>query len=163
MRALALLVSLVLMLSGASAPQVWAQTAKKKMAAPAEKVDLNSATEKELEALPGVGPATAKKIIAGRPYAAPQDLSKAGVSAKTIEKLTPLVIGGAAAPSAPATAPGAAPAAPKQAATPSAAPTKPEAMEAKTPPAKGMVWVNTKSGVFHTEGDCTARPRKESS
>ena len=149
----ALVMSLVLMLNGLSASEVWAQTAKKKTAAPVEKVDLNSATEKELEALPGVGPATAKKIIAGRPYAAPQDLSKAGVSAKTIEKVTPLVTVGAAAPSAPATPPAAAPAAPKRAATPSASPTKPESMEAKAPPAKGMVWVNTKSGVFHTEGD----------
>jgi len=145
----ALLVAFVLMVNGVSAPEVWAQTTKKKAAAPAEKVDLNSATEKELEALPGVGPSTAKKIIAGRPYASSQDLSKAGVSAKTIEKLTPLVTVGAAAPST-TSAP---PAVPKQTATPKAAPTKPETMQAKTPPAKGMVWVNTTSGVFHSEGD----------
>jgi DNA uptake protein ComE-like DNA-binding protein len=50
-------------------------------------VDLNSASQSELEALPGVGAVTAKKIIAGRPYSSVDDLSKAGVSAKTIEKI----------------------------------------------------------------------------
>ncbi|HXY39457.1 MAG TPA: helix-hairpin-helix domain-containing protein, partial [Vicinamibacteria bacterium] len=60
-----------------------AQGADKK-AGTTQKVDLNTASAKELEDLPGVGPATAKKIIAGRPYASVADLSKAGVPAKTI-------------------------------------------------------------------------------
>jgi hypothetical protein len=47
-----------------------------------------------LEDLPGVGPATAKKIISGRPYSSTSDLSKAGVSAATIKKITPLVTTG---------------------------------------------------------------------
>jgi competence protein ComEA len=59
-------------------------------------VDLNSASDKELEALPGVGPATAKKITANRPYKSVDELSKAGLSGKTIESLKPLVTVGAA-------------------------------------------------------------------
>ncbi len=63
-------------------------------------IDLNSASEKELEALPGVGPATAKKITENRPYKSVDELSKAGLSAKKIEALKPLVTVGAAAPAA---------------------------------------------------------------
>src|ERR1700686_4246504 len=51
------------------------------------KVNLNSATQQELEALPGVGEATARKIIAGRPYSSVDDLARAGVPASTIDKI----------------------------------------------------------------------------
>ena len=55
-------------------------------------LDLNKATAEELEAdLPGVGPATAKKIVAGRPYSSVDDLAKAGVSAGVIEAIRPHV------------------------------------------------------------------------
>jgi DNA uptake protein ComE-like DNA-binding protein len=56
-------------------------------------VDINSASEAELEKLPGVGNATAKNIIAGRPYHSVDDLSKAGVPMKTVERITPMVTG----------------------------------------------------------------------
>src|SRR6185295_13671058 len=59
-----------------------------------DKVDINSASQADLEALPGVGAATAKKIIAGRPFSSVQDLSRVGVSAATIDKLKPLVKAG---------------------------------------------------------------------
>ncbi len=54
-------------------------------------VDLNTASEQELEELKGVGPTTAKKIIAGRPYKSVNDLAKAGVPTKTIDAIKPFV------------------------------------------------------------------------
>lgn len=117
-----------------------------KPSARGEKVDLNTATQGELEALPGIGPATAKKIIAGRPYASVTDLSKAGLSAKTVDKIAPMVTAGA--PPSPATSAPRPPAASKASEV-----AKSTQTEARVAPAKGMVWVNTKSGVFHSEGD----------
>lgn len=59
-------------------------------------VDLNTASEKELEEIKGVGPATAKKIIAGRPYKSVDDLKKVGIPDKTIESMKPYIKVGAA-------------------------------------------------------------------
>src|SRR5262249_21222586 len=59
------------------------------------KIDINSASERELNTLPGIGRATAKKIIAGRPYTSVEDLARAGVSRHQIEQITPLVTAGA--------------------------------------------------------------------
>jgi competence protein ComEA len=62
-------------------------------------LDLNKASAEELaDTLPGVGPATAKKIVDGRPYTTVDDLAKAGVSAKVIDGIRPLVTVGAAPP-----------------------------------------------------------------
>jgi competence protein ComEA len=82
-------------------------------------VDINNATQKELEDIKGVGPATAKKIIAGRPYKSVDELSKAGLKPKAIEALKPFVSVGTA-PVAPVAA-SAAKAATKAAAPVSAA------------------------------------------
>lgn len=107
-------------------------------------IDLNAASQKELESIKGVGPATAKKIVAGRPYQSVDELSKAGFSAKQVEAIKPFVTVGSAAPAkeAPAKAPTAvAPAKPvsekkpaKEMKTEKAA--KPSAPAAKLPPGK---------------------------
>jgi hypothetical protein len=39
-------------------------------------VDINKATPEQLEALPGIGPAQARRIAAGRPYASADELVK---------------------------------------------------------------------------------------
>lgn len=68
-------------------------------------VDINTASQAELEAVKGVGPATAKKIIANRPYKSLDELSKAGLSAKKAASFkSSLTVGGALAPAAPAAA-----------------------------------------------------------
>jgi DNA uptake protein ComE-like DNA-binding protein len=148
-------------------------TPSKASSAPAgtgAKVDLNSASAAELKELPGVGEATAKKIIAGRPYSLISDLSKAGVSAATIGKITPLATvgqapAGASASSAPATSPSNPPAskaapppapaaAPAQSTASSSAAVEPAKSQgaAQGSPGNGMVWVNTETGVYHKEG-----------
>ncbi|MDA8433448.1 MAG: helix-hairpin-helix domain-containing protein [Nitrospiraceae bacterium] len=60
-------------------------------------IDLNTASPAELEGLKGIGPATAKKIIEHRPYGSVDELSKAGIPAKTIERLKPFVTAGPSA------------------------------------------------------------------
>jgi competence protein ComEA len=145
---------------------------------PTVPVDLNTASEKDLETLPGVGAATAKKIISGRPYSSASDLSKAGVSEVTVKKITPLVTVGnapaaAASPQstssaskrksssaaasdapAPANPPASSSAAPAAALVPaaSAPPAAKSAPQAQPSPGSGMVWVNLDSGVYHKEG-----------
>ncbi len=58
-------------------------------------LDLNTATEKELQTIKGIGPVIAGRIIAGRPYKAVDDLIKVkGIGSKKLEKIRPYVVVG---------------------------------------------------------------------
>jgi len=165
---------------GVPSSTAFSAQAKPKTAASATasdaKVDLNTASEKDLVNLPGVGTATAKKIIAGRPYSSVDDLSKAGVSASTIRKITPLVTatGAPAAerssakasspktsspvskPSSPPPSQPTAAAAASSQPSPATSPAKSTASATTTAsqgsPGAGKVWVTLDSGVYHYEG-----------
>jgi hypothetical protein len=136
--------------------QVGAEAQPLKGTAAERKVSLNMATQAELEKLPGVGETTAKKIVAGRPYRVVADLSKARVSAKTIERIAPLVsLGDTQAPAMPASS--ASPPVPSRALASSTGraseSVKSGSVEAQILPTTGMVWANVKSGMFHREGE----------
>lgn len=56
------------------------------------RIDINAAPAVLLESLPGVGPVLAGRIVAGRPYAEPEDLLDVeGLGTATLESLAPLI------------------------------------------------------------------------
>jgi DNA uptake protein ComE-like DNA-binding protein len=64
-----------------------------KAAAAAKLIDINTATEAELKAVPGIGDSYASKIIAGRPYAKKDQLKTRNIMpAPVYEKTKDLII-----------------------------------------------------------------------
>ncbi len=58
-----------------------------------QQIDINSASESDLDSLPGIGLATANKIIAARPYTSTQDLlTKKIVGSKEFDKIKDLIV-----------------------------------------------------------------------
>lgn len=80
----------------ASSPTSASRSTGRGSASPAGPVDVNRASAAELEALPGVGPALAERIVAHRarngPFRSPDDLAAvSGIGPSTVSRLRPLV------------------------------------------------------------------------
>ena len=90
--------------SGASEPVLEAPVARRDSSSPrrgsagaqrVRSVDINSASRRRLEGVPGVGPALASRIIEGRPYAQVDDLLRvSGIGERTLERMRPWFVVG---------------------------------------------------------------------
>ena len=87
------IVATLLMLAGpafaadtAAKPAATTPASAQKAPATAEKLDLNTATEKELSELAGIGEARAKAIVKGRPYKAKDELVERKIIPESVYK-----------------------------------------------------------------------------
>ena len=72
--------------AGKSVSKKSSKTAKK--LTPGQRININSASKEDLQALPGIGPSKAQAIIDGRPYDKAEDIMKVkGIKQKTFDKL----------------------------------------------------------------------------
>ena len=143
---------------------------KRKQSSKSEKLDVNSASKEELDALPGIGATYAQKIIDGRPYRSKNELVSKGVLPSSIyDNIKDQITARRGAKASASESSGATPSEPSSSNPPTASKTsKPASTSssgadsgttqnasetARTPPEKGMVWVNTSTGVYHREGD----------
>jgi DNA uptake protein ComE-like DNA-binding protein len=107
MRKLWIVLSIAILGSALSTARVNAQTtssaqsgsassktqASKAQAGTGEKIDINSATKEQLDALPGIGEAYAQKIIANRPYHSKRDLvTKKVIPQSTYDKIQDQIV-----------------------------------------------------------------------
>ncbi len=123
------------------------------------KININTATQEELAHLPGMTKRKAAKLIAGRPYASSDDLSKSGLTSTQIDKIKSLITYKGGATNAVAATTGASSAAstpqpPHKTVNPASTESATaESAAAQTPPQPGMVWASPKSKIYHVEGD----------
>ncbi len=121
-------------------PKTDTKTTKTEVPKTGEKIDLNAATAEQLDSLPGIGEQRSAKIMAARPFKTVAELEKV-LGAAEYAKVKDLVM------------------IKSEVKTPAAS----SDIVARTPPKKGLVWVNSESKVFHLEGDQWYGKTKEGS